>query len=51
VTLKEKVLRARIIEDLRHEMTTYQNAIEGGSKYTEYYQRKVNQLLEKMKAI
>ena len=49
--LKDQLLRARKVEDIRHEMTTYENAIKSGSKYTEYYQRKVKELLVKLNAI
>jgi len=49
--LKDQLAKARKIEDIRHEMTTYQNAIKSGSSYSEYYQRKIKELLVKLNAI
>jgi hypothetical protein len=51
MTLKEKLLKARKVEDIRHEMESYTNAIALGSKYKEYYQQKVQQLADKLKAL
>ena len=51
MTLKEQIAKARKVEDIRHELDTYQNAIKGGSKFEEYYQSKIVELLKKLNAI
>ena len=35
MTLKEQIAKARKVEDIRHELDTYQNAIKSGSKFEE----------------
>ena len=51
MTLKEKIAKARKVDDIRHELSTYESAIAGGSKFTEFYRNKMVQLLKKLEAI
>jgi hypothetical protein len=48
---KKKTAKARIISDIRHEISTYTAAIAGGSKFKDYYQSKLLKLEEKLKTV
>ena len=51
MTLKEKIARTRKVDDIKHEIATYEQALVGGSKYSEYYRTKMVQLKAKLEAI
>jgi len=51
MTLKEKIARTRKIDDIKHEMATYEQALVGGSKFAEYYNVKLNHLRIKLHSI
>jgi len=51
MTLKEKIAKVRKIDDIKHEMATYEQALVGGSKYSEYYTKQINNLKAKLEVI
>ena len=51
MTLKEQIARTRKIDDIKHEMATYEQALVGGSKYAEYYTKQLTSLQTKLDSI
>lgn len=51
MTLKEKVLRQRKIDQIKQEVSIYEDAIKSGSKFSDFYATKAALLNEKLEAI
>jgi hypothetical protein len=51
MTLKEKIERTRKIDDIKHEMATYEQALVSGSDYSEYYTKQLTNLQTKLDSI
>jgi len=51
LTLKEKIARSRLIDQLKKERQIYLDAIESGSKFSEFYSTKAVKLTEQLAVI
>ena len=51
MTLKEKIARARKVDQLKEEMSIYDDAIKGGSKFSDFYATKAAALKADIEAI
>ena len=51
MTLKEKIARTRKVDQLKEEMSIYDDAVESGSKFSDYYATKSAAIQEKLNVI
>ena len=51
MTLKEKIARSQKIDQLKKERKIYLDAIQNGSKFSEFYTIKADELTEQLAAI
>ena len=51
MTLKEKIARARKVDQLKEEMSIYDDAIKGGSKFSDFYATKAAAIREELDVI
>ena len=51
MTLKEKLARSRVVNDLSLELSIYNEAIAGNSKFKTFYQGKADEIKAKIKAL
>jgi hypothetical protein len=51
LTLKEKIAKSRLRDQLKQERQIYLDAIDNGSKFSEFYTIKADELTEQLAAI
>tara|TARA_R110000764_G_scaffold203354_1_gene288581 strand:+ start:368 stop:544 length:177 start_codon:yes stop_codon:yes gene_type:complete len=51
LTLKEKIAKSRLRDQLKQERQIYLDAIQGGSKFSEFYTTKADELTEQLAVI